>query len=293
MPRLSVLMPAYNAEETIARAARSTLSALPEDAQLCVLDDASQDNTLEVLQRIARTDKRLVVLSATRNSGVAATLNRLLQSTQSQYIARMDADDAVLPWRFRTALGLLERRRTDAVFTTVVHMGPGRRVLPSAPLPISSQAMSTALLLQNPVAHSTMVARRDVVEAAGGYRTVPSEDYDLWLRLAGLGYRMCRLAVPGIMYRHHDSQVTAGSEWARQATLNRETAAAHSNLSVLELGRDFGVYELLRRRTVSAAEAGVLHDFLQRIKEHSARLRTSDRALILRFCAAVQKARLS
>jgi glycosyltransferase involved in cell wall biosynthesis len=292
MPRLTVLMPAYNAEATIARAVETTLAALPRDAELCVADDASRDNTLAVLEELAGRDSRVVVHPAEQNSGVAATLNRLLAATDSEYIARMDADDAVLPWRFRAALGQLDQDRAEAVFATVVNMGPGRRVLPAAPLAISAQAMPVALLLRNPVAHSTMAARREVVEAAGGYRLVPSEDYDLWLRLAGRGHKLRRLAVPGILYRHHANQVTASSRWAQAAAQNPQTAAAHAELSVQQLGRDFGVYELLRRRSTGAAETGALRGFLHRIKEVAAQLRATDQALILRFCAAVEKTRL-
>ncbi|NKX50130.1 glycosyltransferase family 2 protein [Arthrobacter deserti] len=285
-------MPAYNAEATIARAVETTLAALPRDAELCVADDASQDGTLAVLEELAGRDRRVVVYPAAGNAGVAVTLNRLLAVSGSEYIARMDADDAVLPWRFHAGVGLLAAGRADAVFATVVNTGPGRRIVPAVPLPISPEAMPLALLLRNPVAHSTLVARRDVVEAAGGYPLVPSEDYDLWLGLAGRGHALRRLAAPATLYRRHPNQDTADARWVHQAARNPEPAAAHSELSVRQLGRDFGVYELLRRRVRDAAEAGALRGFLQRVGEEAARLRGTDRVLVRRFCAAVEKTRL-
>lgn len=97
MPRLSVLMPVYNSAATLPAAVKSTLRALPEDSELVILDDGSTDRTLALAQGF--TDQRVRVLSQS-NAGVAAALNALLSASDSEFIARMDADDIVLPGRF-------------------------------------------------------------------------------------------------------------------------------------------------------------------------------------------------
>lgn len=239
MPRLSVLMPAYNAERTVASAIRSTLQDLPRDAELVVLDDGSTDGTADAAMRAG--DSRVRVISRP-NAGVAASLNELLDTTDSEFVARMDADDLVLPGRFRRQLRAVSGRAgsgaaggADAVFTTVVEWGSGRPRLPR-PSGIAPDDFPLHLLLTNPVAHSTLLARRSAVAAVGGYRLLPTEDYDLWLRMAADGSRLRRLGAPGLAYRVHAGQVTASAEWRRSSWENREIAEAFARLAEQRLG---------------------------------------------------------
>ncbi|WP_221585054.1 glycosyltransferase family A protein [Microbacterium sp. G2-8] len=232
MPRLSVLLPAFDAAGTIDLAVRSTLRALPRDAELVVADDGSRDGTADVLAAI--DDRRLRVISGP-NRGVARTLNGLLEATDSEFIARMDADDVTLPGRFRHQLRALQS--ADVVFSSVAAWTGRGAPRPSFSPPIGSAAFPFHLLLTNPVAHSTMAARRASLAACDGYRVVPSEDYDLWLRLAHRGTSMRRLAAPAVLYRTHDDQVTAADAWRRRSWQDPETQEAFERLSVRLLGR--------------------------------------------------------
>src|SRR5690606_28928335 len=141
------LMPAYNAASTITAAVRSTLRDLPQDAELVVLDDGSDDGTADAAQ--AAGDSRVRVISR-QNAGVAASLNELLAATDSELIARMDADDLVLRGRFRRQMRSVAQG-ADVVFTTVLTWGDGRPALPRMN-PISAEAFPLHLLLTNPVA---------------------------------------------------------------------------------------------------------------------------------------------
>lgn len=231
MPRLSVIVPAYNAADTIASAVRSTVRALPRDAEIVILDDGSVDGTADAARAV--DDPRVRVLSRP-NRGVAATLNDLLESTDSEFVARMDADDIVLPGRFRRQLRAMGQG-VDGVFSTVVTWGTG---LPRAPRPsgISPEDFGMHLLLTNPVAHSTFLGRRSAVIDAGAYREIPTEDYDLWLRMAAGGARLQRLAIPGLAYRVHQGQVTASADWRRSSWENPDIAEAYSSLAERLLG---------------------------------------------------------
>nr|WP_314845516.1 glycosyltransferase family 2 protein [uncultured Microbacterium sp.] len=231
MPRLSVIVPAYNAAPTIASAIRSTLRALPRDAEVVVLDDGSTDATAQAAGSL--DDARVRVL-ARPNRGVANALNDLLSETDSEFVARMDADDLVLPGRFARQLRAIDGG-TDAVFTTVVTWGSGMPRLPR-PSSIGAQEFGLHLLLTNPVAHSTLLARRDAVIDAGAYRDLPTEDYDLWLRMASRRARLRRLAMPGLAYRVHAGQVTASADWRRASWESAELAASYSALAEQVIG---------------------------------------------------------
>ncbi|MFJ6041996.1 MULTISPECIES: glycosyltransferase family 2 protein [Brachybacterium] len=237
MPRLTILMPVHSAERTLGAAISSTLRDLPRDARIAVLDDGSLDASATVARSF---DDPRVQVRTRRNGGVASALNELLDSTDSEFVARMDADDIVLPGRFRRQLRALTRRRDgtpapDAVFTTVVQFGDGARPVPR-PSRIPADDFSMHLLLTNPVAHPTLMARRAALERAGGYRQVPTEDYDLWLRLAADDARLERLRLPGLAYRMHPGQVTASAQWRHASWGDPTIGEAYSQLSELLLG---------------------------------------------------------
>ena len=278
MPRLSVLVPARNSDATIDTALRSTLRALPADSELVVLDDASEDRTADVIGRIA--DPRLRLLRNTVQGGVAAGLNRMLADTDSELVARMDADDVVLPWRFRTQLPALDR--ADVVFTTVFDWR-GRRVRPPAPVALAPEAFGLHLLVTNPVSHPTMLARRSALTAVDGYRDVPAEDYDLWLRLEVAGFRQTRLGLPTLAYRIHDHQVTASTDWRHASWHAPQVAEVYAALAERLLGRPFLRLPTLASLTAPGAHfEGELSRFLTAMTAAAAPLPPNARRFLLR-----------
>lgn len=246
MPRLSVLMPVFNAERMVRRAITTTLRALPADSELVALDDGSADATPRVLASIS--DSRLRVLTQ-KNAGVAASLTTLLAETDSQYVARMDADDVCFPWRFGQQQRAIDGG-SDVTFSTVVALRNRRPPVPPRPQRISSRAFPFHLLLKNPVAHSTMFAKRSVIEDVGGYRTIPAEDYDLWLRLALAGRRLTRDRVPTIGYRFHPGQVTATDGWRRSSWTDDTLGLVYADLAQRLVG-----YRELRITTLSVDDS--------------------------------------
>ena len=239
MPHMTVLLPALNAEETIGTAVSSTLRGMPKDARLYVLDDGSTDATAEKAReagtRRGVVDKRLTVVSRPPSGSLANALTSMLPEVDSALIARMDADDISLPWRFRVSLPALDGR-TDAVFTQVTRMN-GKKLRPELPLGIGPEAFPVHLLLTNPVTHPSMIARREAIDAAGGFRDVPAEDYDLWIRMATHDARLRRLPHNSLICRAHPQQVTATAGWHRRSWTNPRQAEAFADLSEKLTGR--------------------------------------------------------
>lgn len=209
--RVSVLLPARNAESTILHAIKSTLAALRKNDELLVFDDGSTDSTPRILEDYP--DDRVKVTYRPSSVGVANALNALLGQAKNPYIARMDADDICLPGRFRFQGRYLQSRNLDVAFGNVIHFGSRMLPRPSRMKSISPRLLAICLLVSNPVAHSAMFAKRSAVESVGLYRPAPAEDYDLWLRLTLGGARIGRSAAPVILYRHHASQITHTSDW--------------------------------------------------------------------------------
>ena len=209
---ISVLMPVKNGEGTVGSAVRSTLLSLNQDDELLVLDDGSTDRTIEVLDGVS--DPRLRVLRRASSRGVSASLNELLGEARGDLIARMDADDICLRWRFPLELRLINSG-SDLVFGGYLRFGTLESLL-RQPLPIalSNSASTLALLSENPFAHSTGLFRRDVFQALGGYpEQVGAEDYQLWVNAAAAGFQIRRIGTPVVLYRVCGDQVSASVEW--------------------------------------------------------------------------------
>lgn len=285
MPRLSVILPVRNGEETIARAVTSTRKALPKDAEIVIFDDGSTDSTPRVLQALESSSVHVITSPA--SVGIANALNTLIERTDSQFIARMDADDVTLRGRFgyqRRAIS----PRAAVNFTTVLEWRPDiKRVSPAAPLPISARAFPYHLLMTNPVSHPTLFATRDALVRVGGYRQVPAEDYDLWLRLAVAGIGIRRLAIPTLLYRVHPQQVTSSLEWRHGSWTDETVAAAFSELSTLLLGRPFSrLVSLGFNSDIDQQEfERTLADFAARLESAIAVLPLRDRRILMRRLA--------
>ena len=94
-PTFSIVMPAFNAERTIAAAIRSALAQSREDFELIVVDDGSTDDTAEIAGSFA-SDPRLVLIRST-NGGPAVARNLALAQARGRYVSLLDSDDLYLP----------------------------------------------------------------------------------------------------------------------------------------------------------------------------------------------------
>jgi succinoglycan biosynthesis protein ExoO len=103
-PRMSVIVPAYNAADCLERAMYSALAQTMADLEVIVVDDASQDTTLGIARRVAARDSRVRVLRNALNSGVSERRNRAVNAAQGEWIAILDADDAWQPERLERML---------------------------------------------------------------------------------------------------------------------------------------------------------------------------------------------
>lgn len=97
MPKISILIPAYNAGKCIDRSLDSALGQTFSDIEIVVVDDGSQDNTLEVLDRYASSDNRVKVVRHPRNLGVFMARETLINNSSSDHLMFLDSDDALKP----------------------------------------------------------------------------------------------------------------------------------------------------------------------------------------------------
>lgn len=216
MPRITVMMPARDAEQTIGQSIKSVYRALPKDSEVVVWDDASTDRTVEEVEKLGLERVRIQSTSTAVGSGVAR--GKIMEASDSEFVACMDADDVCAPWRF--ASGLLPSSNAELRFFPMFRFGKRVRSLRVTRVNrLRADEVRLALLVHNPLAQPTMIASRSALESVGGYSTARlGQDYELWLRAAARGVPIERSGPPVIAYRVSEHQVTRRADYREKFT---------------------------------------------------------------------------
>ena len=183
--KVSILMSVYNGAETLAKALDSLLVQTFSEFELIVCDDASTDQSWQILQEYGDKDARIVSFQNPKNLGLGASLNRCLLRSSGEFIARQDADDYSAPDRLERCLQYLEE-------TKMPYIGCGVYIFDDSGIwsqRCFPEHVDRHIIAQrNPFFHPTMIFRREVLEKIGGYSeadvTRRTEDYNLVMRLA-------------------------------------------------------------------------------------------------------------
>lgn len=209
-PRVSVLVPVYNAAPFIAGTIRAVLAQTFENFELILLNDGSTDNSAEIIAEF--DDPRIRYAENERNLGISATRNKLVSMARGTYIAVLDNDDICLPQRLETQVRFLDEHPDIAIAGTWFELfcpktSPLlRRLLLSPgwvwcqpPFPTLKDAWRGNVLM-----HPTAMYRRDVFAAYGiSYNAeyTPAEDYDLVRQVLDAGLKIAN--IPQILLRYN------------------------------------------------------------------------------------------
>jgi len=208
-PPVSVVMSVFNGELFLSQAVESILLQTFRDFEFVVIDDGSTDSTPEILGEYAVRDSRVRVIRQA-NKGRAASLNIGIALAKGKYIARMDADDIALPLRLEKQIGFMELHPAIGLLGAVTEVinNVGQLLTVTRP-PQEDSEIKSVMLRYNPMCHPSVLMRKEVVHAAGGYRKalLDADDYDLWLRM-GERTQFANLDEPLLRYRVHSNQVS-------------------------------------------------------------------------------------
>lgn len=184
---VSVVIPAYNAAQTIARAVGSVLAQTLPPREIIVVDDASTDGTIAKARALGPV--KPVVLPKQRGAGAAR--NAGIRAAAGPWIAFLDADDEWLPQKLEKQCAAAPGPRS-AVFCASEEFGPDGISMGDTLRGVSVDCSPDAfksLLKTNFMATPTVMASRQLLTELGGFdETLPvAEDQDLWIRLAAAG----------------------------------------------------------------------------------------------------------
>ncbi|BAY20650.1 family 2 glycosyl transferase [Calothrix sp. NIES-2100] len=140
-PEVSVIIPAYNTSGYIARAIESALGQTLKNIEVIVVDDASTDNTLEVVRSF--TDERLKVFVNPENLGAGGTRNRAIKEAKGNWIAVLDSDDWYAPERLERLVQLAYQENADMIADDLYLIKDGEEHPWSTLIKESGESLST------------------------------------------------------------------------------------------------------------------------------------------------------
>lgn len=220
-PRLSVILPVYNAGLYLQEAVASVLNQTYSDFELLCIDDGSTDNSLSILESFS--DARLKIVRHPENKGLIQTLNHGIALASGKYIARMDADDICRKDRFEKQITFLETNpETGVLFSRIQlidHYGNSAGTWKDDEQNLTAEQIRNRMPFLNCVAHPTVMARAAILKK---YVYRPefkgSEDWGLWLELLADNFRLSKLEDVLLQYRIHPSSITS--------TMNRSSVSS-------------------------------------------------------------------
>jgi glycosyltransferase involved in cell wall biosynthesis len=211
---ITVCMPAYNASRYLRESIDSVLAQTYANFELIIVDDGSTDDSADIVGSYDDPRIRLI-----RNKhDYISSLNLAVNSATGDYIARMDADDVMMPDRLARQLAYLEQHpEVDVVGGNIQTFGTGKPRVTDLPQEVTMLHMIDSCAL----AHPTVMVRAEALrQLPGPYRSeyAYAEDYDLWIRMLQQGRKLRNLPDVVLKYRQSEQQISTAKS-ALQAQL--------------------------------------------------------------------------
>ncbi len=220
-PSVSIVMPTRNAARSLQTALDSLSGQTYSDWEALVIDDGSTDASAEMVQDVALEDPRFRLLRPAVRPGLVGALNLGLAEARAPLIARMDADDVMHPERLARQVARMQAKPELGLVACRVTFGGDRAAQAGYAAHVdwlnalvTPEQIRRGRFVESPLAHPSVMFRRELVSQYGGYRDGPwPEDYELWLRWLDAGVAMAK--VPEVLLDWRDSPGRASRVEAR------------------------------------------------------------------------------
>jgi glycosyltransferase involved in cell wall biosynthesis len=266
-PAVSVVLPFRNEAAYLSDCLLSIQAQTLSEWELLAIDDGSGDDSAAIVQSFAAGDPRVRLLRPGR-VGLVAALNLGIAQARAPLLARMDADDLMQPDRLRAQHDHLRADPGLALAATQVEPFPAEEVRGGyleyvrwQNGVLTPEQVAAEIYVESPFAHPSVMARTEILRAAGGYTDGPfPEDYELWLRLHAAGHRMGKVPRVLLRWRERGGRTSrVDPRYARDA-FDRLRAGFLARDPRLTAGRDvvaWGAGRPSRQRARLAMECGI------------------------------------
>ena len=213
---VSVVVPVYNSEKFITSTINSVLKQTYKDFELIVINDASTDRTLDLIQKNAEIDKRIKIINLKKNIGSSNARNEAINQATGEWIAVMDSDDVMYKNCLEEQINYLNNNEDIKVLSCLgTYLGVKGKTFGVTTTRIKDHDTYKNLIEKNKpigILHSGTVFNKKKFLDLGGYREkfTPCYDIDLWNRFALAGCKIFVLKKILMQYRiHRESKITS------------------------------------------------------------------------------------
>ncbi len=207
-PKVSVVIPVYNAENFVGQSIESILSQTYRDFELIIIDDGSTDNSVEVIK--SYKDARIRFYQNKTNTGLAGVRNKGIQLSNGEYLAWLDADDISHPDRLARQVQILDSDEEIGICGTwTKNIGVNRGKVNR--YPVENEYLKCCMIFYDPFATSSVMLRRKVLidnSISFDNTFLTAEDYALWQNVSKFA-GCCNIPQVLTYYRIHSDQVSS------------------------------------------------------------------------------------
>ncbi|MFK5854815.1 MAG: glycosyltransferase family 2 protein [Bacteroidota bacterium] len=208
-PLVSIIMAAYNSEKYIRYSIESILKQSYSDIELIIVNDGSNDCTLEIVESYACEDDRVQVISRKENMGCSYSRNEGINKAKGEYFAILDSDDVCNELRISKQVDVLSKKNVDVCGSWVSNINDTGDVLQTIKYYETHSQIQLHSLFNSPVAHSSVMIRAKSLSGLRYNKDLTyAEDYNLWLMLLMKGCKFHNIPEPLVFYRVHEQQST-------------------------------------------------------------------------------------
>ncbi len=210
-PFVSVVIPCYNNEQFVGAAIESMLDQTRTPNEIIVCDDASTDNSWQVITDLAQKHPVIKPIQNETNQGIPKTRNNLIAHLDegSDYMVILDADDVADKQRIEKQLAFFKSDKnlglvgSDISIINELGVVVGTRVYPHA-----HNEIVDSILHFNPFAQSSVMTPTRTLSKVGDYdeKLARVQDYDLWIRIVRQGYQVANIGQSLTSFRRHKGQ---------------------------------------------------------------------------------------
>jgi len=208
-PLVSVLTPAYGAEDFLAETIESVLGQSYTNIEYIIIEDCSPDGTWEIIEKYAKQDTRIKAFRNPQNLRIAGTRNRCVSLAAGTYVAWQDADDISLPERIARQVERMEAHPKVGICGTAYEMFNTSGPMRVRRFPQDDAALRKMIFKASPVSQPTAMIRKSCLDEAGEYDGTyrNCEDLDMTFRI-GRQHELANVDEVLVRYRVHDASTT-------------------------------------------------------------------------------------
>lgn len=207
-PLVSVVIPCFNHESFVRDSIQSVIDQNYKNIELIIIDDGSNDDSVQVIEDISEKCKKRFVRFEFRhrpNKGLSSTLNEALEWCQGKYFSALASDDQMLPNKTGNQVEYLEKHNdVQAVMGSVNWINSNNEIISERNSYHKVYGFEDIFLSKQSLYVCTQLSRLESIRSIGGYKEgCPIEDWYMWLKLCQLG-KLVSLNEKLVNYRLHD-----------------------------------------------------------------------------------------